>query len=97
MGASAICPVSGQKLVVTAKTPKVIYKDRVYYFYDQPDAAGILPKRRFLMDPEAMLRPGAGPTLEQQGQAAAAALAASAAQRSVAPATATPLSASARP
>lgn len=90
LGTHAICPVSGEKLVISAKTPKVIYKDRVYYFYDLPDAAGILPKRRFLMDPEAVLHPGAAPTLEQQGQAAAAALSASAALRATLAPTAAP-------
>ena len=80
-GATAVCPVTGQKLVISATTPKVIYKDRVYYFSDQPDAAGVLPKRRFLMDPEAVLHPGAAPTLEEQGQAAAAALSAAARTR----------------
>lgn len=73
-GATAICPVTGHKLVVSAATPRVIYQSRVYYFDDKPDAAGILPKRRFLSDPEAILHPGLAPTLEQQTLAANAAL-----------------------
>lgn len=73
IGATAICPVTGQKVVVGPNTPHVVYQNRVYYFSDQADAAGLLPRRRFLMDPEAILHPGAAPTLAQQAQTAVAA------------------------
>lgn len=63
VGASTVCPVTGEKLVVAADTPRLVYQDRVYYFSAKADAAGTLPKRRFLMDPESFVHPGVAPAL----------------------------------
>ena len=57
-GASAICPVTKEKLIITKDTPHLIYKDRVYYFSTTLDPAGKEPKRLFLMDPEFYASPG---------------------------------------
>ena len=58
-GATAICPVTHEKVVVGPSTPHLVYMDNVYYFSATADAAGIEPKRRFLLDPEAYVHPGA--------------------------------------
>jgi hypothetical protein len=63
-GATAICPVTHETVVVGPSTPRVVYMDRVYYFSNTQDLAGHDPKRRFLMDPESFVHPGLAPTLE---------------------------------
>lgn len=65
-GSSAVDPVTGATLTVGPDTPRVVYQDRVYYFSNVSDAAGILPKRRFLMDPENYVHPGLVPNLSTQ-------------------------------
>ena len=60
-GATAICPVTHEKVVVGPSTPRLIYMNQVYYFSATADAAGIEPKRRFLLNPEAYVHPGAAP------------------------------------
>jgi hypothetical protein len=63
-GETALCPVTHEKVVVGPNTPRVVYLDHVYYFSSTLDAAGHDPKRRFLMDPESFVHPGAAPPLE---------------------------------
>jgi hypothetical protein len=63
-GATAICPVTHETVVVGPSTPRVVYMDQVYYFSSTQDLDGRDPKRRFLMDPESFVHPGAAPTLE---------------------------------
>jgi hypothetical protein len=63
-GATAICPVTHETVVVGPATPRVTYMDRVYYFSGTKDPDGNDPKRRFLMDPESFVHPGLAPTLE---------------------------------
>jgi len=60
-GETAICPVTHEKVIVGPATPHVVYMDHVYYFSTTPDPAGHDPKRRFLMDPESFVHPGAAP------------------------------------
>lgn len=72
VGASAVDPVTGSPVVVGTDTPHVVYQDRVYYFSSLSDAAGIMPKRRFLMDPESYVHPGLVPSLSTQAAVAEA-------------------------
>ncbi len=60
-GETAICPVTHEKVIVGPATPHVVYMDHVYYFSTGLDPAGHDPKRRFLMDPESFVHPGAAP------------------------------------
>jgi hypothetical protein len=63
-GATAICPVTHETVVVGPSTPRLVYMDRVYYFSSTQDIDGHDPKRRFLMDPESFVHPGLAPTLQ---------------------------------
>jgi YHS domain-containing protein len=54
---SAVCPVTQKKLQVTESTPKVVYQGTPYYFATDADNEGRDARTRFLMDPEAYLRP----------------------------------------
>jgi YHS domain-containing protein len=78
LGSSAVDPVTGATVTVGADTPRVVYQDRVFYFSNVSDAAGILPKRRFLMDPENYVHPGLVPNLSTQAAIAEATVVASA-------------------
>ncbi len=60
-GATAICPVTHEKVMIGPATPHVVYMDRVYYFSTTLDASGREPKRAFLMDPEFYVHPGSAP------------------------------------
>jgi hypothetical protein len=56
LGATALCPVTKEKLLVAADTPQLVYRDLHYYF--AKSGPGGEPKRLFLMDPELYLHPG---------------------------------------
>ena len=56
---SAVCPVTGKKLAVDDKTPRVDYQGTVYYFAADVDAEGRDARTRFLMAPDTFLRPPA--------------------------------------
>lgn len=58
----ALCPVTRKPVQVSEATPKVVYQERTYYFSGDTDSEGRDARTRFLMDPEAYLRPaGARP------------------------------------
>jgi hypothetical protein len=56
---TALCPVTGQRVVVGPQTPKVVYLGRTYFFSTDKDANGVDARTRFLTDPEACFRHGA--------------------------------------
>jgi hypothetical protein len=64
-GATAICPVTKERIVIAKDTPQLVYKERVFYFSKTLDAAGREPKRLFLMDPEFYANPGTPPLAER--------------------------------
>jgi len=59
---TALCPVTGQRVLVGLDTPKLTYLGRTYYFSSDKDAEGQDARTRFLMDPDAWLkRQGSAP------------------------------------
>lgn len=55
----ALCPVTGKSLQVGDATPRINYQGTEYFFAADVDAEGRDARTRFLMDPEAYLRPQA--------------------------------------
>jgi YHS domain-containing protein len=56
---STLCPVTRKPVQVVEATPKVVYQGMTYYFAADLDLEGRDARTRFLMDPEAFLRPAA--------------------------------------
>ncbi|MGH7441502.1 MAG: hypothetical protein ACREKE_02385 [bacterium] len=53
---TAVCPVTGEHIVVGPDTPQVVYLGRTYYFSADRDAQGNDARTRFLMNPDAWLK-----------------------------------------